>query len=53
MRCDQCDAPAMAVLPGTEPTVQTGIVVSRGEKRRAWCLACWPWLRPVAAEREA
>lgn len=41
MRCDLCPAPAIAFLPGSEPVARVGIVVCRGEKRRAWCLACW------------
>lgn len=41
MTCDLCPAPAMAFLPGSEPATCAGIVVTRGVKRRAWCLACW------------
>ena len=50
MQCDQCPAPAMAFLPGSEAVTEAGIVLSRGVKRRSWCLRCWPWLQPAAVE---
>lgn len=52
MTCDLCTEPAMAFRPGSEPVTQAGIVLSRGEKRRQWCLCHWPWLRPVAEAME-
>lgn len=50
LQCDQCPAPAIAFLPGSEPVIQAGIVLSRGEKRRSWCCACWRQLFRVAEE---
>jgi hypothetical protein len=41
LQCDQCPAPAVAFLPGSEPVVCVGIMVARGEKRRAWCALHW------------
>jgi len=54
MTCDLCSAEAFAVLPGSEPVTEAGIVLSRGVRRQSWCRACWPWLQPAAtAERQA
>jgi len=50
MQCDTCPAPAIAFLPGSEAETCAGIVVSRGEKRRAWCLRCWRQAFRVAEE---
>jgi hypothetical protein len=48
MTCDQCPAPAIAVLPGSEPVTEAGIVLSRGVRRQSWCRCHWPWLQPAA-----
>jgi hypothetical protein len=40
----------MAFLPGSEPVACVGIVVTRGEKRRQWCLGCWRQRFRVAEE---
>jgi hypothetical protein len=50
LTCDQCPAPAMAFLPGSEPAVCDLFALTRGEKRRAWCLACWRQRFRVAEE---
>jgi hypothetical protein len=41
LRCDVCAEPAMAVAPGTDPAVCDLFAVTRGERPRAWCWACW------------
>ena len=50
MTCDICESPAVAFLPGSEAVTQAGIVLSRGERRRSWCLACWKQRFRVAEE---
>jgi hypothetical protein len=50
LQCDLCPAPAMAFLPGSEPAVCDLFALTRGEKRRAWCLRCWKLRFRVAEE---
>jgi hypothetical protein len=50
MRCDICNAPAIAVEPGSEGEHNL-FLLRRPVPRRQWCAACWPPLQP--AERTA
>ena len=47
-RCDHCEASAVVVSPGTEPTRDL-FLLARGAADRCWCLVCaqaagFPWL---------
>jgi hypothetical protein len=43
--CTICAAPAISIAPGDAPiTAPGGIVVTRGEPVRAWCVDHAPWM---------
>jgi hypothetical protein len=48
--CTVCgSSDVVAVHPGAEPTLR--VFVCPGAPLTAWCLACWPFLRPTTPKR--
>jgi hypothetical protein len=48
LKCSGCGAiGVIAVKPCSEDEHGAGILLRRGTPDRAWCLACWPVLRPA------
>jgi hypothetical protein len=45
--CDECQMPAVAIAPGSEPVRAVSMLVARGVARRQWCLAHAPWAPPA------